>query len=180
MPTTKEELNKLNEEPYVRPVLHNDMSCLAGETLMIYDNCKWNGKEYKPFYGIGVVYRVVKGEKQDLVYIRFGCFPNIKVRVMFCYENHARRQILTLKRGQVCQVWGICRYYQSDIWLNGVKTKGIKLGLFPKGINGWYTPTMMDIRKMPDNEDIQEPTDKEVDLQKRFESILDEFLNEEG
>ena len=96
------------------------------------------------------------------------------------FENIARRQILTLKRGQPCQVWGVCRYFTTDITLNGLKTKGVKLGLYAKGIQGWYVPTMLDIRKMPRNEDIVSPTEKEAKLMGQFKDILDDFMNGNG
>ena len=128
------------------------------------------------FYGIGTVYRVVKGEKNDLVYINFGIFRDRKTRLVVVYDNHARRQIMTLKRGQICQVYGICRYFATDVEINGIKATGVKLGLYASGINGWYVPTMFDIRKMPTNEDLVEPTDKEKDLQETLDDVLNDFL----
>lgn len=173
------EENKLapTNDPYVKPVVQKDMECLFGETLMLFSKCIHNGKEYKPFYGIGIVYRVVRGEKKDFVYVRFGCFQNVKVRLVVVDHNHARRQTLTLKRGQCCQIYGISRYYTDYINLNGKRVKGIKLGLFATAINGWYVPTMLDIKKMPTNEDVVRPTDKEENLMENFDALLDEFYN---
>ena len=141
---------------------------------------RWQHKEYRSFYGIGLVYRVVKGEKFDLVYVRFGTFPNIKTRLVVVYDNHARRQILTLKRGQYCQVYGVCRYFTSEKEVNGEKLKCIKLGLYAKGISGWYVPTMMDIKKMPINDDLVDPTEKEQEMMNSMEDILDQFMNGTG
>ena len=173
------EKNEEEKEPYVRPVAAGTMEYLLGESLMLFGWQKYHGKKYRPFYGIGVVYRVVKGDKQDLVYIRFGCFNTVKTRLVVVYHNHARRQILTLKRGQCCQVYGVCRYFKDDINLNGVKTKGLRLGLYATAIQGWYVPTMLDIRKLPTNEDLVSPTEKEQEIQKTFEEVLDDFLNGE-
>ena len=169
-----------SEEPYIVPTIAGTMEHLKDESLMLFSSSTHNKKKYRQFYGIGTVYRVVKGDKQDLIYINFGAFPTHKTRLVVAYENHARRQIMTLKRGQVCQVYGLCRYYTTDVEINGVKSKGVRLGLYAKGIQGWYVPTMLDIRKMPINEDLVSPTEQEEKLQETFEDVLDEFLNGTG
>ena len=176
----KKEAGIKNEEPYIVPTINGTMEHTKDESLMLFSSSLHNNKKYRAFYGIGVVYRVVKGDKQDLIYINFGLFPTHKTRVVVAYDNHARRQTLTLKRGQVCQVYGMCRYYSTDVEINGIKSKGVRLGLYAKGIQGWYVPTMLDIRKMPTNEDLVAPTEKEEELGKTFEEVLDDFLNDTG
>lgn len=61
-----EELESIDNSPYVQPVLSGTMEYLYGESLMLFGWQKYHGRSYRPFYGVGVVYRVVKGEKQDL------------------------------------------------------------------------------------------------------------------
>ena len=173
MSKTKEELS---DETLVHPTMGSCIDILKDESLMLFSYAWRNKKRYRLFYGIGKVYRVVKGEKQDLIYVNFGAFKENKRRIVVAYENHARRQVMTLKRGQVCQVYGICRYFTTKIKLNGLETKGIKLGLYAIAINGWYVPTMFDIRKMPTNDDLVEPTEKEENLMDTFEDVLDQFL----
>ena len=173
----EEELQKDNSE-YVQPTIAGSMEYLYGESLMLFGWQQYHKKRYRPFYGIGVVYRVVKGEKQDLVYVRFGCFQSTRTRLIVVWHNHARRQIMTLKRGQCCQVYGVCRYFSTKVNINGEEKKGLKLGLYAIAIQGWYVPSMIDIRKMPTNEDLVDPTEKEKDLQKTLESVLDEFLTD--
>lgn len=175
-----QELDKELTEPYVKPVASGTMEYLFGESLMLFGWQKYHGKKYRPFYGIGVVYRVVKGEKQDLVYVRFGPFNTTKTRLIVVYHNHARRQTLTLKRGQCCQVYGVCRYFTTDIKLNGKDTKGLKLGLYATAIQGWYVPTMLDIRRLPTNEDIVEPTQNEKQYLENMDELLNEFMTGNG
>ena len=172
-----EDLNELNEESYIKPQLSGTMEHLKDESLMLFSYSQHNKKRYRLFYGIGVVYRVVKGEKQDLIYINFGIFREHPTRLVVAYENHARRQLLTLKRGQVCQVYGICRYYKADVEINGFKTKGIRLGLYARGILGWYVPKMMDIKKMPINEDIVAPTENEEEVMDFLGELEKEWKN---
>lgn len=169
-----------SNEILVKPTISKEIYHLKGESLILFDYSQRQGKSYRIFYGIGIVYRVVKGDKQDLVYINFGIFKERKTRLVVIYENHARRQLITLKRGQVCQVYGVCRHYTTKINLNGVETKGMRLGLYATAIQGWYVPTMFDIRKMPTNEDIVSPSEKEQDLINTFEDVLDDFLNGTG
>ena len=168
------------EQPYVVPTINGTMEHTKDESLMLFAYSTHNNKKYRLFYGIGIVYRVVKGDKQDLIYVNFGAFPTHKTRLVVAYDNHARRQILTLKRGQVCQVYGICRYFTTDIEINGVKSKGVRLGLYAKGIQGWYVPTMLDIRRLPVNDDLVEPSEKEQELQQTFEDVLNEFMSGKG
>lgn len=174
----KEEIENLNEEEYIKPKLNGIIEHTNEESLMFFSYSKHNDKHYRLFYGIGIVYRVVKGEKIDMVYINFGIFKSIKTRVVVTYDNHARRQLMTLKRGQVCQVYGLCRYYQTECEINGEKKKGLRLGLYAKGILGWYVPTMMDIKKMPINEDLVKMTENEEQLEETFDQVLDSFLND--
>ena len=174
----KEEINRIREKATVIPTIGGTMEHLQDESLMLFSYSMHNKKRYRLFYGIGKVYRVVKGEKQDLIYINFGGFKEHKTRLVVAYDNHARRQTLTLKRGQICQVYGVCRYFKTEITLkNGKKSTGLRLGLYAMGLLGWYVPTVMDIRKMPINADLVAPSEKEQEIQETFEDVLDDFLN---
>ena len=176
----KEEINTLNEEDFSLNTT-GQMEHTMNETLMLFSYSWRNRKRYRLFYGVGTVYRVVKGEKQDLIYINFGVFPENQTKLVVAYDNIARRQVLTLKKGQPCQVYGLCRYYTTEFETeDGRKLKRVRLGLYAKGINGWYVPTMMDIKKMPTNEDIVDPSEKEEELLENFDDILDSFLNGKG
>lgn len=176
----KKELGLPSNEPYIIPSFSGTMEHLKDESFMIFGASYHKHKKYYLFYGIGIVYRVVKGDKQDLVYINFGIFKERRTRLVVVYENHARRQLLTLKRGQVCQVYGICRFFTQKICVNGTMANGVRLGLYAQAIQGWYVPTMMDIKKLPINEDLVEPTEKEKELQRTFEDVLNDFLNGTG
>ena len=159
------------------PKSSGTMKSVDNESLMFFSYATHNNKRYRLFYGIGIVYRVVKGDKQDLVYINFGTFRDTKPRLVVTWDNHARRQIMTLKRGQVCQVYGISRMFTEEFQHNGETKRAVKMGLYAKGFLGWYVPTMLDIKKMPTNEDVVRPTDKEENLMENFDALLDEFYN---
>ena len=164
------------EEDVIKPTLYGTMFSLRHESIMLFSQGRYNGKNYRLFYGVGTVYRVVKGEHQDLIYINFGIFKTQKPRLIVAYGNHARRQTLTLKRGQVCQVYGMCKTFMTEFELDGEKRKGIRMGLYATALNGWYVPTMMDIKKMPVNEDLVDPSESETKVQKQLEDVLNEFM----
>ena len=91
----------------------------------------------------------------------------------------ARRQILTLKRGQPCQVYGVAIYRKRKF----VDDKGNEITkyeeiLFGKGFNGWYVPTLIDLKKMPRNEDIVNASSYEESIAKDNQDILDLFTND--
>lgn len=176
----KLELDSANEEEIIKPTIAGKMEHIKNESLMLFGYIRDNGRNYRMFYGIGVVYRVVKGERCDLIYINFGIFKTQKPRLVVAYDNHARRQTMTLKRGQVCQVYGLCKTFMTEFEMDEEKRKGIRMGLYAKAINGWYVPTMLDIRKMPKNEDLTDPSEKEEQLMDKFEDVLDSFLNGTG
>lgn len=172
---TKEELG--NNDPFVKPAIQGGLKTLVGESLVLFTTNTYRHKRYQAFYGVGIVYRVVRGEKNDLLYVRFGTFQNVKTRLVVVFHNQARRQLLTLKRGQPCQIYGVSRTFSTKIKLNGQERIGAKLGLYAMAINGWYVPTTLEIRKMPKNEDLVEPTEKEKNLLEDFDKLLDEFYN---
>ena len=168
------------KEIKVRPTMDGYMEHLKDELLMLFGYSWNNGKRYRLFYGVGIVYRIVKGDKYDFVLMNFGLFKGKKLRKIVIFENHARRQLLTLKKGQMAQVVGICRYGVIDIELKGKPALGQKLFLYGKALQGWYVPTMLDIRRLPINEDLVEPTEKEEKEMEQYEDILEEFMNGKG
>ena len=178
MPDYKKELNKANEEE-AKTYSAKILTHISNESVVLFSHTKYSDKRYRLFYGIGVVYRVVKGEKCDLVYINFGLMKNRKPRLVVVFDNHARRQLITLKRGQVCNVYGLARFYEHKKQVDGKETKSLKFGLYAKALQGWYVPTSFDIKKMPVNEDLVDPSEKEENLMNEFDDVLDQFLKGE-
>ena len=150
---------------YVSQYLSQQIDTTKGESLMLLGYVRHKGTTYRLFYGIGVVYRVVKREIDDLVYINFGVFKEHPRRLVVVHDNHARRQLLTLKRGQICHVYGLCRYFMGKgKKVDGKPTQELKMLLIATGILGWYVPTMVDIKKQGNNNDIVAPTDAENEI----------------
>lgn len=120
-----------------------------------------NDKNY--CIGVGTVYLIQKGEEFDLVKMNFGS----GLREIFVKLNHARRQIYTLKRGQLAWFFGYIKFYKD---MNG-KSKST---LFAKGFQGWYVPKQMDIKQLDPNEIDKLEEENESKL-----NFLDELLKGE-
>ena len=150
---------------------------IGNESLMLFGTTNYKNKKVRIFYGIGKVYRVVHGDKFDLVYVNFGLLPSHRVKTVVVYYNHARRQTLLLKRGQVCQIYGLATYYEKTV-INkaGHKEDKFALFLYAHGFNPWYIPTLKDSRKMPVNEDVVRPSDKEEEYMESLNEVLDQFM----
>jgi len=180
MPIVRERLGKWKPKDYIVPTYDGTMECVKGESIMLFGWQEKNKKQYRQFYAIGVVHRVVKGNECDLIFINFGVFKDHRTRLVVAYDNHPRRQVMTLKRGQVCQVYGICRYYTTQKEIKGEMKNVVELGLYAKGILGWYVPTMFDIRKMPTNDNLDIPKGDDLEKEEQMVDILDQFMNGKG
>lgn len=130
-------LGDKKEEEYVIPDIRNIVRCFRSETLFIFgvDSKK---TKYRWCLGVGRVCKIKQGENFDLVSINFG--RNYAREIIVQY-NHARRQLLTLKKGQLATFYGKFRIWQND--------KGDARSIFYAiGLQPWYVPKAMDIKQM--------------------------------
>jgi len=177
MPRLRVNLGKWDKKEFVLPDYGGLMENLKGESLMFFGFNELNGRIYRPFFGLGIVRHISHGEERDIVYIDFGMQGMVKdhtPKAVYAYDNHAKRQILTLKRGQVCMVFGLCRFYT---WKDK-KTHQERIGvfMFAKGFQGWYVPTMKDVKKMPRNDDMIDFSDREKEVEEQIErDVLELF-----
>ena len=131
------------------------LKSIKNESLFVYGYD--NEKQRYNCFGIGTVWKVEKGERVDLVYMNFGKIT----RPILVTHNHARRQIYSLKRGQLAWFYGFYKYAEGHK----------KLYLYAKGLQAWYVPKALDIKNY-DLESIDEmETKEETDLI----NFLDQF-----
>ena len=121
-------------------------------------------KDYTMVVGIGHVRKIEKGKDFDIVGMDFG---KGFVREIIVKNNHARRQIYTLKRGQYGWFLGLMKHYIDQ------ETKQARVQLYAKAFQGWYVPKNMDITKMePEDITIEEMQDQKENQM----NIIDELI----
>lgn len=113
--------------------------------------------------GIGLVKTIQKGEDFDLVGMDFGRGYS---REIYVKNNHARRQIYTLKKGQYAWFYGLMKLYKEG--------KKKKCCFYAKAFQGWYVPKNMDIVKIDPNEIEKLTKEKESKI-----NFIDELLKGE-
>lgn len=133
---------------YNAPELKSYANVSRNESLIFFDSRIGKSNE-RMCLGVGRVTHITKGDGMDIVYINFGRNYGRKIIVV---NNHARRQVYTLKRGQLATFYGIAKIYQED--------NKKKMGLFATGFNAWYVPKALDIKNY-DSDDIEELTQEE-------------------
>lgn len=126
------------------------LRALNGEMIMLCGDVSTSdkAKNYRMAFGIGYVIKISHGESFDLVYMSFGG-PTRKLMVI---DNRARRMILTLKRGQLAMFTGYGRIYTAT-YDDGTKKRHWQF--YAVGLQGWYVPKMLEIRKAKNDPDNQ-------------------------
>ena len=126
--------NKMDEE-YIVPDIRNLVRCFRSETLFIFGIDSANTK-YRWCLGVGRVCKIQQGESFDLLYLNFG---RKYAREIIVQYNHARRQLLTLKKGQLATFYGKFKLYKNE---QG-QTRTV---FYAIGLQAWYVPKAMDIK----------------------------------
>lgn len=152
--------NKKTEE-YVAPDIRNLVRCFTSETLFIFGINNDNTK-YRWCLGVGRVCKIKQGENFDLVYINFG---RKYAREIIVQYNHARRQLLTLKRGQLATFYG-----KFSFWANEQgETRSV---FYAIGLQPWYVPKAMDIKQM----DLETYEKMQLEEEKSMINLIDDLL----
>ena len=149
-----------DKEPYEYhiPNIKNLVKCSKDETLFVFGSVTTNTK-YRWCVGIGRVIKIQIGENFDLVTMNFGRTH----REIIVQNNHARRQIYTLKCGQLATYYGQFRIIKED----GI----FKTIHYAVGFNAWFVPRTMDIKKV-DKETFEE---LDNDNEKSLINLIDEL-----
>ena len=172
-------LGKFSPRDYNLPDFTNTMTHTPMEMLMIFGRHQAaKDLNFRQVMGVGIVRKISHGEKFDLVYMRFGTTK--KIRRILVVDNHARRQILTLKKGSFATFVGYGRIYTIEYTNAQGETKKKPTWVFwALGFQTWYVPTMVDIKRdsLNENEDIEQ---MDSDDQELGIDILDQFEKSKG
>ena len=158
---SKTRLGDKKTEEYVVPSINNIVRCFRSETLFIFGVDSKNTK-YRWCLGVGRVCKIMQGENFDLLYINFGRKYAKEIIVQY---NHARRQLLTLKVGQLATFYGKCKRYDRN-------NKRNQMLLYAIGLQAWYVPRAMDIKKM----DLETYERIQMENEKSMINLIDELL----
>lgn len=159
-----EPVNKFEKVKRMQPV-----NQIKDECIMLFND----STNMKQFWAHGKVYKIERGENFDLVNVK--CGFNARVREIIVTDNHARRQILTLKRGQYGTFYGQCRIYIVELE-NGKKVP--KWHFFAYDIMGSYVPTMFDVKKREKNIETGEEVNYIDNLMESKVEYFDGVLNQ--
>ena len=159
---------KSNEIMYSVPDLQHFAKTSRGESLIIFDS-PHNNETMRMCFGIGRVSHVEKGKDMDLVCINFGRHYSRRIVVK---NNHARRQIYTLKKGQLCSYYGYMQVFKEN-----EQTKALFFGM---GFNAWFVPKKLDIKHY-DSDTIEELTkENETTMLNFLDLVITDFNDEEN
>jgi len=118
---------------------------LANESICMFPLFHKNNVAY--FFGIGLVMQISRGNEFDLVNMSFTAMGN-KIRPVIVAGNNARRQLLTLKRGQYALVYGVAKKeWNKSADPNFKPVYYAKWRLYAYMIQGMYVPKMFDYKK---------------------------------
>lgn len=148
------------KEEYVTGDLRTLVRCFRSETLFLFGLTSEN-TNYRWCLGVGRVVKIKQGENFDLLYINFG---RKYAREIIVQYNHARRQLLTLKCGQLATFYG-----KFKIWQEQGETKSL---FYAIGLQAWYVPKALDIKQM----NLEEYEKIKLEEEKSMVNLIDELL----
>lgn len=148
---------------FVIPDISGLMHCTLHETLFVF-GCVEGNKDYRQCIGLGRVGKVLKGDDLDIVYMNFGRRYGRQIIVK---HNHARRQIYTLKKGNLAWFYGYYKVYKKK---DGIR----ETVFFAKGFQGWYVPKALDIKNYDLDSIEQIEKENEIDMTNFIDELLEE------
>ena len=156
------------------PDSDNVMLRMRNESIMTFGQSKYGDNTYRQFFAIGRIYKIVKGDTVDCLWVNFGI--ETKNRCVICNKNFVRRQISLLKRGWYCEFYGLMKIMFVKKKIGTDEEKNVPMWvLFANALNPWYVPRTMEIKKEI-NEDVENIN---IDNNPELINFLDQFKYEE-
>ena len=133
------------------------------------------------FIGIGRVVKISRGKEFDLVSMIFDCLGH-KSRTIIVFNNHARRQLIGLRKGQYSIVYGVLKRYRDKHKENQNLVWHYSLIAFV--FSPIYTPKAIDIKKYEEdieNGEVESQIEKMTERQQiAFNYIAEDILRNNG
>lgn len=156
-------LGKKTKREFNVPDIAYYVNYMPYETLFVFGS-PIDHNDRRLCLGVGTITKIEKGNEFDIIRINFG---RRYARKIIVTHNHARRQLLTLKRGQLAWFYGYFKVYA-----NGKNKQTI---FFARGLQGWYVPKAVDIKAL-DNDNVES---LDLDNENDLTNFLDEILKGE-
>ena len=154
-------IGTVSEKEFYVPDITKLLKGSKNESLIFFGKSE-HEQRYCLVLGVGRVTSIKTGNDFDWVKINFG---RHYARNIIVKNNHARRQIYTLKKGQLAWFYGFYSVYRND--------KGkIESIMYALGFQGWFVPKMFDIRHI--DTDLPQPIDEQE--QKEMEQMIDDLF----
>lgn len=161
----KVKIGTVSEKEFYVPDISKVLKGSKNESLIFFGKNE-HEQRYCLVLGIGRVTSIKTGDKFDWVKINFG---RHYARNIIVKNNHARRQIYTLKKGQLAWFYGFYSVYRND--------KGkVESIMYALGFQGWFVPKMFDIKHI--DTDLPQSIDEQE--QKEMEQMIDDLFTKKG
>lgn len=143
--------------------------CFANESLIIMGNDI--SMPYRWCMGVGTCTKIIKGNDFDLVYINFGRSYGREIIVR---DNHARRQLLTLKRGHLTTFIGKFNIYTD-------KKGQLRVIFYAIGLQDWYLPIAADFKQLKKDSKTTDFFDSQLSLEEEtdYSHFIDDLIKQD-
>ena len=143
------------------------------ESLIMIPN---DNPRFNQFFGIARIFKISRGDAFDVITVAFGVLN--KVRDILVTDNFARRQLLTLKKGQYALIFGEAHLVYRET------TTGHKVAKweFMSRLNlGMYVPKVADFKQhkkdIDDGIEVEQCEDISTTMSEHYKPIIDSILS---
>ncbi len=121
--------------------------------------------------GVGTCTKIIKGNDFDLCYINFGRSYGREIIVR---DNHARRQLLTLKRGHLTSFIGKFNIYTD-------KKDRLRVIFYAIGFQDWYLPIAADFKQLKKDSKTTDFFDSQLSLEEEtdYSQFIDNLIKQD-
>ena len=141
--------------------------CFAHESLMVMGND--NSLPFRWCMGVGTCTKIIKGNDFDLAYINFGRNYGREIIVR---DNHARRQLLTLKQGHLTSFLGKFNIYKD-------KKDQLRVIFYAIGFQDWYLPIAGDFKELKKESVDLFDSQLSLEEEKDYSNFIDELIKKD-
>ena len=130
----------------------------------------------RPYFLCGVLMQISKGEEFDVLTVKTSDAKKECYKSVLVYNNHARRQIYTCRKGQSLISYGLSALREIEITYRGKKRRVMKRFFWANMIQGMYVPKSLDIKHDVDYQENQVDT-MSIEQKEYWEDTINSLLD---